>query len=110
MRWPWAQRAAFTIARIPARMASGRSCHRSTTRASSGSPRPRAVSGAAAADPFGRNVLPNLPLGRSCSGLVYSETKLDLQKREFVEIGVPDQWLAYLCHLAVMGRIYYFNI
>lgn len=41
---------------------------------------------------------------------VFSETKLDLQKREVIEICVPDQWLAYQTHLAIMDRIYYFDV
>ena len=41
---------------------------------------------------------------------VFAETKLDLQKREVVEICVPDQWLAYQTHLSVMDRIYYFDV
>ena len=42
--------------------------------------------------------------------VVFSETKLDLRKREVVEICVPDQWLAYQTHLAFMDRIYYFDV
>ncbi|HEV2388089.1 MAG TPA: hypothetical protein VGS20_12630 [Candidatus Acidoferrales bacterium] len=41
--------------------------------------------------------------------VVFSETKLDLQTREVVEICVPDQWLAYQMLLAHMERIYYFD-
>jgi hypothetical protein len=41
---------------------------------------------------------------------VFSETKLDLQTREVIEICVPDQWLAYQTHLSVMDRIYYFDV
>jgi len=41
--------------------------------------------------------------------VVFSETKLDLQTREVVEICVPDQWLAYQILLARMHRIYYFD-
>lgn len=40
----------------------------------------------------------------------FSETKLDLKKREVVEICVPDQWLAYQSLLAKMDRIYYFDV
>jgi len=42
--------------------------------------------------------------------VLFSETKLDVKKREVVEICVPDQWLAYQVHLARMDRIYYFDI
>jgi hypothetical protein len=42
--------------------------------------------------------------------VVHSETKLDLQTREVVEICVPDQWLAYQTLLAKMDRIYYFDV
>jgi hypothetical protein len=42
--------------------------------------------------------------------VVHSETKLDLQSREVVEICVPDQWLAYQRLLSKMDRIYYFDI
>lgn len=42
--------------------------------------------------------------------VVHSETKLDLTKREVVEICVPDQWLAYQTYLGRMDRIYYFDI
>jgi hypothetical protein len=42
--------------------------------------------------------------------VVFSETKLDLQRREVVEICVPDQWLATQTHLARMDRIYYFDV
>ena len=41
---------------------------------------------------------------------VFSETKLDLQTKEVTEICVPDQWLSYQTHLAVMDRIYYFDV
>lgn len=41
--------------------------------------------------------------------VVFSETKLDLRKREVVEICVPDQWLAYQTLIAKMDRIYYFD-
>lgn len=40
----------------------------------------------------------------------FTETKLDLRKREVVEICVPDQWLAYQSLLAKMDRIYYFDV
>ncbi len=40
---------------------------------------------------------------------VFAETKLDLQTKEVTEICVPDQWLAYQTHLAVLDRIYYFD-
>lgn len=42
--------------------------------------------------------------------VVFSETKLDVRKREVVEICVPDQWLAYQSLLAKMENIYYFDI
>lgn len=42
--------------------------------------------------------------------VVHSETKLDLQRREVIEITVPDQWLAYQTLLAKMDRIYYFDL
>lgn len=42
--------------------------------------------------------------------VVFSETKLDVRKREVVEICVPDQWLAYQSLLAKMEIIYYFDI
>ncbi len=42
--------------------------------------------------------------------VVFSETKLNLQNHEVVEICVPDQWLAYQTHLATMDRIYYFDV
>jgi len=42
--------------------------------------------------------------------VIHSETKLDLQTRQVVEICVPDQWLAYQTLLAKMDRIYYFDI
>lgn len=42
--------------------------------------------------------------------VAFSETKLDIAKREVVEICVPDQWLAYQTLLAKMERIYYFDI
>ena len=41
--------------------------------------------------------------------VVHSETKLDMQTREVVEITVPDQWLAYQSLLARMERIYYLD-
>lgn len=41
---------------------------------------------------------------------LFTETKLDLRKREVVEICVPDQWLAYQGLLATMDRIYYFDV
>ncbi len=40
----------------------------------------------------------------------FSETKLDLRKREVVEICVPEQWLAYQSLLAKLDRIYYFDV
>lgn len=40
----------------------------------------------------------------------FAETKLDLRKREVVEICVPDQWLAYQNLLAKLDRIYYFDV
>ena len=40
----------------------------------------------------------------------FTETKLDMKKREVVEICVPDQWLAYQSLLAKMDRIYYFDV
>jgi hypothetical protein len=40
---------------------------------------------------------------------LFSETKLDLRKKEVVEICVPDQWVAYQKHLATIDRIYYFD-
>lgn len=42
--------------------------------------------------------------------VVHSETKLDLTRKEVVEICVPDQWLAYQRYLGKMERIYYFDI
>lgn len=42
--------------------------------------------------------------------VIHSETKLDLQTRQVVEICVPDQWLAYQTFLAKMDRIYYLDI
>lgn len=42
--------------------------------------------------------------------VLFSETKLDLNKLEVVEICVPDQWLAYQTMLAKMDRIYYFDV
>lgn len=42
--------------------------------------------------------------------VAFSETKLDIRKREVVEICVPDQWLAYQTLLAKMERIYYFDV
>ena len=42
--------------------------------------------------------------------VAFSETKLDIGKREVVEICVPDQWLAYQTLLAKMERIYYFDL
>lgn len=42
--------------------------------------------------------------------VIHSETKLDLQTREVVEICVPDQWLAYQTLLAKMDRIYFFDV
>lgn len=42
--------------------------------------------------------------------VVFSETKLDVRKREVVEICVPDQWLAYQYLLAKMESIYYFDL
>lgn len=42
--------------------------------------------------------------------VLFSETKLDIKKREVVEICVPDQWLAYQFLLAKMERIYYFDM
>ena len=42
--------------------------------------------------------------------VAFSETKLDVRKREVVEICVPDQWLAYQSLLATMERIYYFDV
>lgn len=42
--------------------------------------------------------------------VAFSETKLDVRKREVVEICVPDQWLAYQSLLAKMENIYYFDI
>lgn len=42
--------------------------------------------------------------------VVFSETKLDVKKREVVEICVPDQWLAYQHLLAKMESIYYFDL
>ena len=42
--------------------------------------------------------------------VLFSETKLDIKKREVIEICVPDQWLAYQTYLARMERIYYFDI
>jgi hypothetical protein len=41
--------------------------------------------------------------------VIHSETKLDLVRREVVEICVPDQWLTYQNLLARMERIYYFD-
>lgn len=42
--------------------------------------------------------------------VLFSETKLDSQSHEVVEICVPDQWLVYQSLLAQMDRIYYFDI
>lgn len=42
--------------------------------------------------------------------VAFSETKLDVRKREVVEICVPDQWLTYQSLLANMERIYYFDV
>jgi len=42
--------------------------------------------------------------------VVFSETKLDLKKREVIEICVPEQWLAYQTLIARMERIYYFDV
>lgn len=42
--------------------------------------------------------------------VVHSDTKLDLQTREVIEITVPDQWLAYQTLLAKMERIYYLDV
>lgn len=42
--------------------------------------------------------------------VAFSETKLDIRKREVVEICVPDQWLTYQSLLANMERIYYFDV
>lgn len=41
--------------------------------------------------------------------VLFAETKLDLRKREVVEICVPGQWLAYQELLATMDYIYYFD-
>ncbi len=41
--------------------------------------------------------------------VVHSETKLNLQSREVVEICVPGQWRAYQKFLSRMDRIYYFD-
>ena len=41
--------------------------------------------------------------------ILFAETKLDVRKKEVVEICVPEQWLAYQTHLAPMTRIYYFD-
>ena len=42
--------------------------------------------------------------------VVFSETKLDSQTKEVVEICVPDQWLAYQTLLARFDKIYYFDM
>jgi hypothetical protein len=42
--------------------------------------------------------------------VVHSDTKLDLQTREVIEITVPEQWLAYQTLLAKMKRIYYLDV
>ena len=42
--------------------------------------------------------------------VVHSETKLDLETHEVIEITVPDQWLAYQTLLAKMERIYYLDV
>jgi hypothetical protein len=41
--------------------------------------------------------------------VLFSETKLDSQSREVIEICVPDQWLIYQTLLAKIDRIYYFD-
>jgi hypothetical protein len=42
--------------------------------------------------------------------VLFSETKLDIKKREVVEICVPDQWLLYQSLLSRMARVYYFDV
>lgn len=42
--------------------------------------------------------------------VLFSETKLDLKKREVVEICVPEQWIAYQSLLSRMEVIYYLDI
>lgn len=42
--------------------------------------------------------------------VVFSETKLDANNHEVIEICVPDQWLIYQKYLARLDEVYYFDI
>lgn len=44
-----------------------------------------------------------------CILTVISETKLDSQKKEVIEICLPDQWRIYQLHIAKLKRIYYLD-
>lgn len=42
--------------------------------------------------------------------VILTETKTDKQKREVIEICLPDQWRIYQMHIAQLKRIYYLDV